>query len=236
MGTVVDKQTGKPRPAKGNVRVDPTLDLIVSASTDDCLCYWNGSAWVFPALTTTYVPAGYYSATGYKLGGGMRFAGVTIPQGATIDTAYFTIVADYDFTVDTVNTRITGNDVDDAATWSDLADYQARRGTIVGGANDDYITSAQVDWDAIEHFAVGTPYNSPEIKTIIQEIINRASWASGNALVLWWDDYDDRSTHIAVAQRQGASYDHETYDPPKLHIEYTPALPAVGRSFGFIIG
>ena len=151
----------------------------------------------------------------------MRFQGVTIPQGATITAAYFTLVAVSPWTGTTPKSRITGENVDNAAAWSTLADYQARRGTVVGGANNDHLTAAQVNWDDIPAWSAGTAYNSPSIVSIIQEIVNRPGWASGNALALWWDDHDNRSSQIDACNRSGASWDSATYNPPALTVEYT---------------
>lgn len=208
------------RPIKYPVRIDPTWQ--VGESSDDCRVYWTGSVWDL-SLTPPLQSAGWNTTTKAKDGGGMRFLNITIPQGTTIDAAYLILTCRDALTGVVVNTRITGEDVDNAATFSTLADYQARRGTVVGGANDNYITTAQVDWDAIPVWTVNTEYNSPEIKTIIQEIINRGGWA-GNALVLFWDDHDDRSTHAGNTYRSGWSYNGSTAKAPKLYIEYTPPV------------
>lgn len=218
LSQVKDKEIGQVRPAKGNIRIDPSWS--VGASSDDCRVKWTGSAWEIYALNFTYMLAGYTTPTNLKNGGGMRFTGVAIPQGSTIDNAYLTFHCNAGVASSTANTRITGNDVDNAATWSTLADYQARRGTVVGGANNNFITDAQVNWDAIVGWVLGYTYNSPEIKTIIQEIVNRGGWTSGNALALWWDDHDNRSTSYRI----GASWDNITYDPPVLTITFTPPL------------
>lgn len=206
------------------VFIDPTFS--VAASSDDCGVYWNGTAWVLSALTITLTTLGKTGSTWYKSGGGFRFTDVTIPQGTTIDAANLTFIAGSTLSTTTVNARITGEDVDNATTWSTLADYQARRGTVVGGANNNYITTAQVDWDGIAAWTVETSYQSPSIVSVIQEIVNRAGWASGNALALWVDDHDNRAT----ARRQISTWDHATYAPPALYVEYTSAAPEITNS------
>jgi len=199
------------------------LNLTVAASEDDCYVDWhNGAAWVF-AFTTLRQMVGYYGSASYKRGGGMRFLNATIPKGATIDTAYLTLQAMDSNAVDTVNSKISGEAADNPITFSNLADYQARAKTTT------------VNWNAIDDWTADADYNSPEIKTIIQEIVNRAGWASGNALVLFWDDHDDLSSHNAQCVRMAKSYNTDTTYCARLHIEYTP--PAVaGRSHGYIIG
>lgn len=200
-----------------------TLSLQVTASADDCIVLWNGSIWSLSA-TSTWMQTGYDYATAFKKGGGMRFLNVTIPNGSTIIAAYLTFRCSTSYDATVVNTRITGEDVDTATTFGIIADYQARRGTVVGGANDNYITTAQVDWDAIPAWTLDTDYNSPEIKTIIQEIIDRAGWASGNNMVLFWDDHDGRCSAISDCFRVAYSYNGDTTYCPKLYIEYTPPV------------
>lgn len=69
-------------------------------------------------------------------------------QGATVSTAYLTLTCCSTRNSVTVNSYVTGEDTDDAVVWSDIANYQSRRGTAVGGANDDNRTTAQVAWDS----------------------------------------------------------------------------------------
>ncbi len=208
------------------LEIDPTIDVKVGASTDDCAFYYNNSlsSWAID-LTGAGVwfgtGAGYFSTDVYKKGMGMRFLNITIPNSSTIDTAHITFTASANKSNTTVNSRLIGDDEDNAATWSTVANYQSRRGTVVGGADDTKITTAVVDWDGIAAWTTDTTYDSPEIKTIVQEIINRVGWASGNAMALWWDDHDNRSTNAVDTQRLAYQYDVSTTKCPELHIEYT---------------
>jgi hypothetical protein len=182
------------------------LNLQVGASTDDVRRYLVGDGW---ELSSAEFGAGYISGSIYKLGCGARFTGVTIPKGATINTAYLTLRARANRTSTTVNTRISAEKADNPDTFADdKAAFDSRF------ANH---TDARIDWDNIPAWTAGTDYNSPEIKTVIQEIVNRAGWASGNALVIFWEDFDARSTYNRVAR----SYDDDPTYAPKLHIEYT---------------
>ena len=199
------------------------VEVSVATSADDCSVYWNGSTWVY-SHTAVYQETGYYSAAYLKEGGGYRFQGITVPEGVTITAANIVFVCAENLNTTTVNSTFTGEDVDDASTFSTLGDYQARRGTVVGGANNNYITSAQVNWDNIAAWTLGTSYTSPELKTIIQEIVNRGGWVSGNDMVIFWDDHDDRSSHSTQRVRSIALYDNTTYDAPLLHIEYTGGI------------
>ena len=210
-----DRVTGQVRDTKGIIRVDPIF--IVGASADDCVVVWDGSAWVIN-LVDEDIGIGYMNATHQKMGSGMRFPDVTIFKESTITSAFLRFVGIFGSNI--AYSRITGEATDDAAVWSTIADYQTRRGTVVGGANNNNITTARVTWDWIDAFVAGTTYDSPSIVTIIQEIVDRAGWASGNALALWWDDHEFRGY-----SRWVAAWDNSHYDPPELHVEYIPPAP-----------
>ena len=200
------------------------LDRQVAASADDCKVAWDGSAWALD-LVFTNNPAGYGSSTNYKLGCGMRFLNITIPKGSTINSAYLTFTAALARSNTTVNSKIHGEDVDDAAQFSNYANYSGRTRT-----------SAVVNWNDIAAWSGNVEYNSPDIASIIQEIIDRAGWASGNAMVVFWDDHDDLSTHVDATNRIAYGYDNVPANAPKLHIEYTPPAAGGARSHGYIMG
>ena len=201
-----------------------TLDRQVGAGPDDCRARWDGTGWVF-RTTDTSISVGYWTSSSCKHGGGMRFTNIAIPKGSTINSAYITITARADRSATVVNSKIHGEDADSPSAFSDYSDYSGRPRT-----------SAEVNWDDIPAWTEDTEYNSPEIKTIIQEIIDREGWASGNALVIFWDDHDDRSTHSDQTNRAGQSYDGSSGKAPKLHIEYTPPAAGGARSHGYIMG
>jgi hypothetical protein len=201
------------------------LNLKVAASSDDCVRRLTPS---YFSLTENGQLAGEYDTSNYKYGGGLRFLNVAIPKDSTITAAYLTLQSYYGSECGTVvNSRISAEKADNPATFSTLADFDAR------WANR---TDARVDWDNIPAWIGDIDYTSPEIKTVIQEIISRAGWASGNALVIFWDDFDDRSTHGTYVYRDYYAYDASSTNCAKLHIEYTPPGGPAGRSLAYIIG
>lgn len=200
------------------VRVDPTLEVIVAASNSDCWVYWNG-VWLID-VASNYAGLGYLNGGVYMGGMGARFAGVTVPNVATITTAYMNVTASGSLALNDVNLRIVGNDADNAAVFSTIANYQDRRGTDVGGATNDNRTTAQATWDGVGAWVLGTSYLTPEFKTVVQEIVNRGGWASGNAMAIFIDDHEDRSTHVDSTQRSCWNWDGSVAQAPILHIEY----------------
>ena len=83
-------------------------------------------------------------------------------------------------------------------------------------------TTARVDWDDAGSWVTDAEYNSPDIKTVIQEIVNRIGWASGNAIVIFWNDFEGRSVSGGQDWRGGYPYNISNSKAVKLVIVYTP--------------
>jgi hypothetical protein len=184
-----------------------TLNLQVAASTDDCMEILS-SGWF--DITANEFYAGHYNATDYKWGSGARFQNVTIPHGATIDSAYFILTCKTSRSGTVCNTEISADDTDNAATFSTKANFESRYAAR---------TTAQINWDGLGAWTAETEYTSPDIKNVIQEVIDRAGWSSGNALVLFWEDFDNESTGSGL--REAYAYDGGSSKAPKLQIIYS---------------
>lgn len=185
----------------------------IAASTDDCdrskgpANEWN--------LTVGQVQAGYQSSDYRQKGAGLRFTNITIPKGAIIDQAYLTLRSRLNKSAGPCNTRISAEKVDNAPTFAD--DRWA--------FDDRYANNtATVDWDNIPAWTTGEDYNSPDIKTVIQAIIDREGWASGQAIVIFWEDFEYRTT-VLEARRAAHSFDTDPDNAPKLVIEYQIPIP-----------
>ena len=197
---------------------DPTTKTYqVSAVSDDCRkdTYETGGH-NFNTIGSYILAGTYRYYTGYQTWyeSGMRFTNVDIPQGSTIKSAYLKLRAWSDAPWTTVNTRITGEDTGNSATFTDLANYDARART-----------SAYSDWDNIPPWTQGTWYTSPDIKGIIQEIVDRGNWESGHALSLFWADHGS-TTGVVSCYRTATAYDDSTANaPPRLEITYEAPDP-----------
>ena len=178
-----------------------TLNLQVGASTDDALSRYT-TDWL---PTEVVIGCGNYNSTFNNWRSGTRFQNVTIQQGAIITDAYLTFRAYANESAATVNTNILAEDTDNAATFSTLADYNSRTRT------------SPVAWNNIGGWVAGNDYNSPSIVSLIQTVINRAGWSSGNALVIFWENNGSSSG----AYRRPHSYDGSATYAPKLVITYT---------------
>ena len=133
---------------------------------------------------------------------GLRFDGVTIPQGATITSAS---LQTYKTSSNDILATIYAEDVDDADDFSTTADVSGRT-----------LTTASATWTDSSG-TVSDWVTSADISSVIQEIVDRGSWASGNALVV-----------IVAGRANGSnvsgfirSYNGDTIYAAKLDIEYT---------------
>jgi hypothetical protein len=192
----------------------------VTASRNDANLRNDNGTWVFSYLNPT-CPVGNGSSNAYmKQGTSFRFEDIPVPPGSTIDSATIEFVAYQDQTGTSVKSRFTGYKASDAAIIEDLEDFQARRGTVIGGENNNNLTSASVTWDDIGSWIQGQEYTSPDLKTIVQEIIGVSGWASGNDILIFWDDYEGRTSGYQV-MRNGYSYDGSTSLCPILTLTFT---------------
>ena len=101
---------------------------------------------------------------------GHRFTSVTVPKDAQIVSATFQLYV-LAAANDDINVDIHAEDADTPVDFAADADTINR-----------VRTTASVAWIAD---SLGTGFkSSPDIKTVIQEIVNRGSWASGNAIMI----------------------------------------------------
>jgi len=150
----------------------------------------------------------------------MRFLNITIPKGSTINEAHLNLRALNGYAGNSVNSRISAEDVANPPVFADDAGaFDAR------WANR---TAARIEWDNIPATIDDQEYDSPDIKAVIQEIVDRGDWASGNAIVIFWEDFDDRSGPDAFAYRDAFSYEEAVPDDEKPTLMINYSEPAVG--------
>ncbi len=176
-----------------------TIEIRVSASTDDAEEKSGGS------VTLTSSDLEFVFDRGGDQTVGMRFNGVDIPQGATI------LKATVQFEVDEPNTVVTsltilGEAVDDATTFTSV------KGSITSRPR----TMAAVPWSPIAwetKHEVGPDQETPNIASVIQEIVGREGWSNGNSLVIIISGTGERTAESFDGSQSAAA--------PLLHVEYT---------------
>jgi len=111
-----------------------------------------------------------------RWGGAYRFPDVQIPQGATINSAFISLVnyvETFRHAVDSVGCE----DVDSAA-------------VLIGGYGShdissrwDRRTDAAVLWHDTIKGGTGVRDSTPDLKALVQEIVDRPNWKKGNAII-----------------------------------------------------
>ncbi|GGW48573.1 hypothetical protein [Arenibacter certesii] len=133
---------------------------------------------------------------------GMRFNNIAIPQGANITNAYI------EFTVDetdsgSTNLIFSGHDVDHSPTFTsenrNISDRQK--------------TSSVVNWSNVPAWNTAKDkHHTPDLQSIIQEIVNRHGWVSNNSMVIMVEGSGERTAE---------AYEGDAANAPLLVIEYT---------------
>jgi hypothetical protein len=171
--------------------------------------YWITSNSTYATPNTDRFGAGAFDGTYYGYGGACRILAVPIAKNSKIISAYLTVVCSTAFTGTDCRTYFDAIDEDNAGVpAAPYATFMARART-----------TAQTAWNITAVWVVGTSYVSPDISAVIQEIVDRASWASGNALLLCWNNNSSPTT--ANNLRRCANYGHATYAAPSLKIEFS---------------
>lgn len=158
-------------------------------------------------ISTGVVTAG--KSAGATLTAFFRFLNVTVPQGAVASSA--TLTLNITNVAGTPNTTLYGVDADDAAAFADP-------GNLPSAATK---TTASVDPDP-----AGTGSHVITITTIVQEIVDRVGWASGNAMA-----FVAEGNSGFFASWTAEDYGDALGAEATLDITYT--VPATGRNAAF---
>ncbi|KKL48915.1 hypothetical protein LCGC14_2320710, partial [marine sediment metagenome] len=90
-------------------------------------------------------------------------------------------------------------------------------------------TTAQVDWDFTSINAEDSALQTADFASVVQEIVDRPGWASGQAMLIHIDD--DGTVGSNFEGQAVASFDH-TFAAPTLTIVYTVASD-IGQPTGW---
>jgi hypothetical protein len=181
-----------------------SLSARISTGTDDVEQYANGTM----LLNSDDIELVYDSNTTGNQTVGLRFRSITIPQGAVITKAYIQFTAD-EVTTAAASHTIKGQDVDNAAVFTTSKKNVSNR--IKTTASVSWVPST---WPTVG--ASGTAQQTPELKTIVQEIVSRTGWVSGSSMVF---------IITGTGKRTAESYEGLASGAALLYVEYT--LPSV---------
>lgn len=145
----------------------PTVSLQVLASADDATDADDGSNFSTTGTTGAVISS---TTASTRRNSGFRFVGVPISNTATILSATWTATTDGSTT--SILATFYGEAADNAANYTTTAAVYNRTKT-----------SASVAWDSTG-LSKSTAATSPDLTTIIQEVVSRTGWKNGNALNL----------------------------------------------------
>jgi hypothetical protein len=177
-----------------------TIDIQVEANEDDGIAYNGG---IYPNESWNMVGRGSSGVFDIWL----RFLGVSVPLGSTIDVAY--VQVDENTTNKTCYTNIFIDKQSSPAVPSSYSDYYSRT-----------LTSA-VAWDGVV-----TPSgwkDSPSLVSIVQELVD--AYTCNDLQIIWKDDGTATNEY-----RRFYSHNLADYLAPKLHIEYTSGGGATAKT------
>jgi hypothetical protein len=140
---------------------------------------------------------------------GLRFRDVSIPAGANLQGASLQFEAD-EVSSGPATLRIEAEAVDDAAPLQELPNDLGAR----------VRTSSAVDWSPADWLSkgdVGPAQQTPDLSPLLEEIVQRPGWASGNAIVLLVSGTGVRTAESVEGSPAGA---------PLLSLDYVLPLPA----------
>jgi hypothetical protein len=135
---------------------------------------------------------------------GLRFNGVTIPRGASIVNAYVQFQVD-EAQSEATTLTIQGEASDNPATFSSASRNISTRSRTTAA-----VAWSPVAWSTID--ANGPDQRTPSLTALLQEIVNRPAWASGNAVVI---------IISGTGHRTARAFDGVPAGAPLLHVDYT---------------
>jgi hypothetical protein len=188
-----------------------TVEKRIDLSTDDAEEYNTGSV----TRSSTRLELVTSSTSVQTVG--LRFANLALPKNAAISKAYIqfkTASASSDLTTLTIQ----GQASDNATTFTSTSGNVSSRAR----------TAASVSWSPVNWTTVGEAgvnQQTPDLTTIIQELVNRPNWVSGNAIAI---------IISGTGKRVAWAFDGDNAGAPLLHVEYVTddSPPEIG-SFNY---
>ncbi len=135
---------------------------------------------------------------------GFRFAGLDVPRNASIEKASLTVQAG-DWNSETTAVLIWGENSDDAAGFESTSSNLSGREP----------TTASVAWNDIEPWTKNRFYETPDLSSIVGQIVSRPGWSSGNSMVIVLESTDPGGMRLIFAR------DARLPKASLLHVEYS---------------
>lgn len=134
---------------------------------------------------------------------GSRFLGVDIPNNAGISKAHVVFQAG-DWNDEATSVVIWGEDSDDTTRFAETSHDLSNRSP----------TTASVAWNDIEPWSKNRFYQTPDLRSIVSEIVSRPGWSSGNSMGIVLESTNPDG------KRMINSYDSRSPKASLLYVEY----------------
>ncbi len=134
---------------------------------------------------------------------GIRFQALDIPKGAIIKEAYIQFTADEDKNDEGSMNIYAQNDNSPVAFTTTINDISSRPKTTA------FVVWTPVDWDVVGD--AGDTQKTPDLSTLVQEVIDRDGWTSGNNMAFIIE---------GTGRRVAESYKGSSTEAPQLIIEF----------------
>ncbi|NOZ10900.1 MAG: VWA domain-containing protein [Gammaproteobacteria bacterium] len=174
---------------------------------------YGGESTAAPLLRITYASGAAGNQTV-----GVRFASVEIPQGATITSASLEFTAG-NIDTDATKLRIYGE--------NDASGNSNTFSTATNDISNRTLTTADVHWDnastplLASWTATDTTHTSPDLKTVVQEMVDNTNWCGGNAMSFIIKVPSSGS----VGKRSGYSFESIATKAPLLRVNFDNTNP-----------
>ena len=178
-----------------SVQNETTLATKIEARTDDAEEFSSGRMYT----TGTDLEL---SVDRLKQTIGLRFADLAIPQGAIIENAYIGLAAAATES-GLMSLNLYAHATDDAKTFT----------TAFRNISSRPLTRARATWSPAA-WQKGSARRTSDLKTVVQEVVNRPGWQSGNALAVIIKPR-------ALPRRTAVSFDGSARRAPILYVTYS---------------
>jgi hypothetical protein len=153
------------------VWLDASVEDEVSAGADDTKI-WGGSQW---NNDHAFMITGYASGDPYECAWVHR--DVNIAASASIDSGTKITVQGSGHSAGDLASDLYYEDANDPEPTTSYADFTGRT-----------LSGTSITWDTSTAFSSGTDYDSPELETLIQALVDEAYWAANENIHIFWKD------------------------------------------------
>ncbi|MEM7343540.1 MAG: hypothetical protein AAF485_04810 [Chloroflexota bacterium] len=143
---------------------------------------------------------------------GLRFVDLPVPSGSKITQTYIEFVADSKTNSDSTQLTIYGQ-----AQTNPLGFTEESR-----NISNRLRTNAMVSWTVPAWNTDGVSHRTPDLSTIVQEVIDQNGWSRENSMVFIITGNNHSSNFRTAKSSDGAARESDPNNAPKLFIEYIP--------------